>query len=500
MSRGKRYNHEPKLNIKKVIAAILMVIVIITFVIAIKKLATSDNTKEMRVKEYYAFYQENKWGVIDSKAKVVIKPIFSEPIIIPDHTKDIFICTENVDYENGIYTSKILNAKNKEILKQYKKVQAIENYDENNNLWYEENVLAYQNDQNLYGLIDFKGKILVEPIYDEITSLKGTKGAILIKKDNKVGLVSTSGTTIIPSEYQSIRSLGENTNLYIVENENQQYGIYGVLDEKYQEIKPLGSKEYFCVKENNQYKLINQENEDLMTQKFDTIMQIKDSIIVYKKDNYYQAYDLESKTTFKNKYDEIQYTSDQYFIVKKKNVYGIIDLEENVKEKIEYANIHYDTTSGIYELEEKNNTSGMNKILNQKLQLITQGILEEVNINRTYLKVWTENGYQYYNLDGEIKNVNEVLLQNSLFLKKENGKYGFVNKEGNTVVECIYDDAKEQNSFGYAAVKKDGKWGAIDATGAIVGEIDNTLEDYLLVDFIGEYHLGKDINLMYYTK
>ena len=33
-----------------------------------------------------------------------------------------------------------------------------------------------------------------------------------------------------------------------------------------------------------------------------------------------------------------------------------------------------------------------------------------------------------------------------------------VDAEGNVVVDYIYDDATEQNKFGYCAVKKDGVW------------------------------------------
>lgn len=54
---------------------------------------------------------------------------------------------------------------------------------------------------------------------------------------------------------------------------------------------------------------------------------------------------------------------------------------------------------------------------------------------------------------------------NTLFLKKENGKYGYVDKKGNVVVDYIYDDATEQNSYGFVSVKKDGLWGSIDKNG-----------------------------------
>lgn len=87
-----------------------------------------------------------------------------------------------------------------------------------------------------------------------------------------------------------------------------------------------------------------------------------------------------------------------------------------------------------------------------------------------------------------------------MFLSKQNDKYGFIDKQGNVVVDYIYDDAREQNEYGYISVKKDGLWGSLDKKGNIVSEIKYNLDNNLLIDFIGEYHLGVDINSMYYTK
>jgi hypothetical protein len=46
-------------------------------------------------------------------------------------------------------------------------------------------------------------------------------------------------------------------------------------------------------------------------------------------------------------------------------------------------------------------------------------------------------------------------------------KTGFINKNGEIVIECIYDDAKDFNK-GMAAVKISGLWGFIDKTGKMV--------------------------------
>ena len=68
------------------------------------------------------------------------------------------------------------------------------------------------------------------------------------------------------------------------------------------------------------------------------------------------------------------------------------------------------------------------------------------------------------------------------------------------MVEYIYDDATEQNEYGYVAVKKDGKWGALNKNGEVVQEPTYNLDDYIMIDFIGKWHLGKDINMNYYNQ
>ena len=96
----------------------------------------------------------------------------------------------------------------------------------------------------------------------------------------------------------------------------------------------------------------------------------------------------------------------------------------------------------------------------------------------------------------EEKKNTEILINNTLFLAKKDGKYGYVDKNNVVVVNYIYDDATEQNNSGYVAVKKDGKWGAINSK----GETTLTLENNPVIDFIGTWHLAEDANANYYTK
>ena len=128
------------------------------------------------------------------------------------------------------------------------------------------------------------------------------------------------------------------------------------------------------------------------------------------------------------------------------------------------------------------------------------GILVDLSDEKDYIELRVNNEYKYYNFKLEEKNVADIFTSNTLFLSKKDGKYGFLDKAGNIVVEYIYDDATEQNRYGYAGVKKDGKWGAIDNKGTLVQEPTYKLDDYLKIDFIGRWHYGKDINMNYYNQ
>ena len=496
MRRGKRYDNEPKLNIKKVIAVFIAFAVIIMFVIAIKNLIKSDNPNNQLVSTAYLLInQNNKWGVMDNNSKIIIEPTYDEAIIIPDKSKDVFICTYDANYEENTYKTKVLNSKGREIFKEYDKAAALENYDESNNLWYEDNVLLVEK-EGKYGLINFDGKQILNTEYDEIYTLKGTKNSIITVQNEKKGLVNCLGQQVIENQYEDIQSLGEQTESYIIKKDNL-YGVNNILECKYSEIKALNNEEIFCVKDGKTYKVIDIDGKNVFNEKFDSIESIQDNIIVYKYNKKYYAYDIQNKKKLKKSYKELIYTANNLLIAKSDSNYGIINMDGETKVKQEYSNIHYYKDANIYELEKKN--SDLNKILSSKLENIATGIVNDINSTKSYIRIWTENGYEYYDLNGEKKESKDILTQNNLFLSKQNGKYGFVDKNGNVVVDYQYDDATEQNEFGYIAVKKDGLWGSLDQSGNVICETKYNLENNLLIDFVGEYHLGEDINLNYYT-
>ena len=112
MSRGKRYETtEKQLNYQKVVAVVIAIAVVIMFIFIIRS-AFKERQDIHKEYKYFTVYSENKWGVINQEGEIVIQPSYQEMIIIPDKTKDVFICMYNVNEETGEYKTKVINSKN----------------------------------------------------------------------------------------------------------------------------------------------------------------------------------------------------------------------------------------------------------------------------------------------------------------------------------------------------------------------------------------------------
>lgn len=506
MSRGKRYDGEQKLNFKKVFAVIIAIAVVVMFVIGISKLFnTESSTEEKTVAlRYFPIYSEGKWGVIDSRGNVIINPEYDEYIVIPDNTKAIFVCTINVDYTNNTYDTKVINEKNEELFTNYDLVEAIENYDSSNNLWYESGILKVEQD-GLYGVINTDGKQLVNCEYDSISALKGVTNSLLTEKDGKYGIVDNVGAVIINNEYEEIEPLTDQyENGYIVRDDNNKYGVINytrtvALENNYDEIKNVYGNGMYIVREGQDWKIVDTDGNEYLDGEYDDIISIDNGNAIVENDNKYGVVSIAEGTPLINiEYDEITYGAENNYIVANDSKYGIINSSGNTLVELKYSNIVYRSSANIYEATNSDYTSDLlDSSLTVKLSNV---MISELNESKGYLKIRENDEYKYYNFRFEEKSSTEVLSTNTIFLSRnEEGKYGFVDKNGNVVVNYIYDDACEQNDYGYASVKQNGLWGAVDSRGQVAIAPSYNLDNNILIEFIGKWHLGEDLNLYYFT-
>ncbi len=502
MSRGRRYNDEPKLNIKKVIAVIVLILVIIMFIFAIQKILKNDTDKKIKTTSYFTVYTNEKWGIIDSEGKIIIPAEYDEMIIIPNKTEAVFLCTYDVNYEDNTYKTKVLNAKNKEIFTEFEKVEPIYNYDKNNNLWYEANVLKVQKNGK-YGLVNFNGKQILDCNYDEIESLKDTENSIIIKQGENVGLVDTTGNIIIPTEYKEITAIENNYQYgYIVKNNEDKYGVIDtnkkiILEAKYEEIKSIYSPNKYVVKIDGNYQIIDKDQNVVLDKKYDDITEINGENVIVVENNKYGIVNTSGEEKIEPSYEEIKCAFDNYYIAKKDGKYGLINLENETLIDFENTSITYRKEADMIEVEQENEIE--TKIYDNEINLKLTGIISEINETKGYIKIRIGDEYKYYNFKFEEKNNTELLTNNEIFLSKNNGKYGFVDKNRKVVVDYIYDDATELNNYNFAAVKQNGLWGCINEKGKVIVEPKYDLENNIKIDFIGKYHISEDLNAAYYT-
>ena len=502
-NNGRRYDNEPKLNYKKIFAVLIGLLVIIMIIVTVVKIIKDDKNSQIQgLISYFAIYSNNKWGVIDNEGNVVILPQYEETIIIPNKEKPIFICTYSLNDETGTYKTKVLNEKEEEILKEYDKCEAIDNYDLKQNIWYEDNVLRISKNGK-YGMIDFEGKELLPSEYDEITALPGVTSSVLVKKDGKVGLVNEKGQTIIPTKYKEILTLKDGyKNEYIIVNEEGKYGLIStsgtiIFDTKYDDIKYINSSETYTVSEEGTVKLVTIHDSVIIDGKYDDITHYKGENAIVVKDGKYGVVDKEGVEKIPLEYEELKYAFSIYYIAKKDGKYGVVNLaNEGIVEFI-YTNMFY-VESGRFIQADLSETETV--VFDDKLSQKFTGIISEINTDKGYIRAYVGNEYKYYNFKFENKKSSDVLTSNTLFLSKKDGKYGYTDKDGRVVVDYIYDDATEQNKYGYAAVKKDGKWGSIDKAGKLVLEPSLNLDNSTYIDFIGKWHLVYYNGFYYYAK
>ena len=496
MGKGKRYD-EPKLNLKKVFGTIITVIVFIMVVITINKILSKEAEKIQTEKlTFISAYQNGKWGVINNKGELVVDTTYDEMITIPNPEKAIFVCTYNVNDETEEYKTKIINDKNEELFTGYDKVESIENFDSKQNLWFEKNLLRVQKNGK-YGLIDLDGKTVLNVEYDSILALKSVEENLKISKNGKYGIVNNQGQIIVPTEYSDVQVLKEGySNEYKIIDENGKQGIIStsgtiIVNPQYDEIKYINSNEIYSAKIDNKWNLINKKGE-VLNNNYDDYTYLKGDYVIAQKDGKYGIITTNGDVKIEPTYEELKYAFSVYYIAKLNSKYGIINTDNVSTIAIEYLNMTYWEEKDII-IADKTETETVifDSNLTQKLNGIF--VFED-----ELIKARINGQDKYYTYKFEEKQTRDILTKNTLFVTKQDGKYGYVDSQGNLVVKCIYDEAKEQNQFGYSAIKQNGLWGSIDKGGKVVLQPQVNLDNSIYVDFIGEWHLADEG--FYYTK
>lgn len=276
---------------------------------------------------------------------------------------------------------------------------------------------------------------------------------LILQKNQKQGLSDLNGKIIIPIEYDNIIIAGSCINA----QKNGEVMFF----------KPDGAK----IQNNNLISMFQTEN--------------KKFIICVNNEEKYGVIDNNENQIIENKYFFLSYLWEDYFIAKNENYFGIINSSNEIILNFEYDSLQKVEQTNIIEGLKNNKKIYLNKNLKQIKEF------EDVKrkLENNYLKLYSINKKEliYLDKDGNVvENIDH--LNAKLFAKEENGKWGFINKAGEFIVNAKFDYVTEFNKYGFAGIMKDGKWGVIDEAGTIIEEPKYELSDEDLPTFIGKYY------------
>lgn len=208
--------------------------------------------------------------------------------------------------------------------------------------------------------------------------------------------------------------------------------------------------------------------------------------ITIDKNNKYKVVDSKDNIIIDKDYTYIEYLPGDYFIVERDSKSGIIDSNGKSVIELKYDSISRINETDILQMETNKNIALYN--LNMKeIVSMDNAIVKEVKDEKAYILLYSDTDFKYLDKKGNILTSQNLFENNSLFAKNINGKWGFVDKDGNLKVQNDYELVTDFNKYGFAGIKKDGKWGSINQNGEVVQEPTYDLKRNI-PEFVGKYY------------
>lgn len=457
----------------------------------------------MYEKNLLTYEKDEKIGLINLEGKVIADPIYESIEGLPYKEGELLVQSEG---KYGV----INNKGNYLINPEYDKI-TVDNYTTEEEGYKHAGYIVSNTTENgyRYGYVDIDGNVLLEPEYTEvsrITNIKDNDNIYLIVAQNgQYGMIKNQ-EQIIENEYQSISYNSESNTLTL--EKTKRYGVATldgevIIPTEFAQIDSTGIYIYATDVDGN----VEVYQEDGNPAEIDSnvyILKTENENYQIKIDNTqgstYSILNKAGEQITKQNYSYINYLYDNYFIVSVTGgKVGVINDKEEPIIEIQYDSIERveGTDYIITRLSQNSSTQLYDKNFKQLCEM-TNAIIKKEN---DYIKLYNNTETKYFDLEGNEKQNTEIFPDNQIYAKSQDGKWGFVDKSGNVVVDYIYDKTTDLGSYGYAGIQLDGKWGVVDANGKVIVEPTYTLKVQTEPQFIKDYYrVEYGYGEFYYTK
>ncbi len=413
--------NKKNINKTKIIIALIVILFLLFFIYLLNKNNLHKNVNEDIQEKYFLLFQDDKYGVIDEYGDIIIDPIYYN-IIIPNPSKAVFICNYDYINETEEYKTKIINELGEEIFTKYEQVSQIRIEETHGNNPYEKSVLKYKKNDK-YGLINYQGKQITKPIYDDIKSVGYKEGELVVKKDDKYGLIDKNGKTIVKFEYDDIKCDGYYT-------QKSGYDLSGYITS----VKTSEGLKFGYI-DNNKKEVLKPEYNEVYR-----IIEIQDDnntfIIAYR--NGQAGVIKNNKNIIDFSYQEIIYNDyNNVFLIEKNKLYGVVNLNGNMILEPKYSSIYFE---GIYIVADQNEVYDT---LGNKIEETKYSSVFHTTNDNYYITCDNNDLYGISNKEKQTLVENEYLYIEYTFddyfiCSKDNEKFGLINSQGQVLIDFNY--------------------------------------------------------------
>ena len=457
----------------------------------------------MYEKNLLIYHQDEKLGLINLEGEVIADPIYESIEGLPYKEGELLV---NLDGKYGV----INNKGNYLVDPEYDQI-TVDNYTTQEDGYKRAGYIVSNTTEDgyRYGYVDINGNVILKPEYTEISRITDIKDNdhiyLIVAQNGQYGMMKNQ-EQIIKNEYQSISYNSESNTLTL--EKTKRYGVANldgkvVIPVEFTQIDSTGKYIYATdVDENVEvYQADGNpagiESNIYILETGNENYQIK---IDNSQDSAYSIINKNGEQITTQNYAYINYLYDNYFIASVAGgKVGVINDKEEPMINIQYDSIEKveGTNYFITRLSENNSTQLYDKNFKQLCEM-TNAI---VQTKENYVKVYNDTETKYFDLEGNEKQNTEIFPDNQIYAKSQDGKWGFVDKSGNVVVDYIYDKATDLNSYGYAGIKLDGKWGVVNTDGKVIVEPKYTFNLQAEPEFIKDYYkVEYGYGEFYYTK
>ena len=351
---------------------------------------------------------------------------------------------------------------------------------------------------DMYGVIDKQGNILIEPTYTEVKIPNPEKAIFVCKENNDNIKILNSNNEELMTEYEQVEPIKlkniQSDLMYeksvLKYKKDNKYGLINfegkeITKAEYDEIDSLGYKEgELLVKKDNKYGVMNINGYLMIPTEYDQISvdryytdenSYKDAgyiVSVTTDEGYRYGYiDKEGKKLLETEYNEvsrineIENPQDVYILCAKNGQYGINKNEENIISN-EYQSITYNEVNNIF-IVERSKKYGVRNINGEEVIPVEYSQIDTTGI---YIYAQGQDGGKVFNASGEEQNISSnVQILNTdndnyrIKINSENGtKYGVVDKDNKQLIEEKYNYIKYLSDNYFIVSTENGKLGIID--------------------------------------